>query len=299
VAFEVLTMSHPTLITTDFEAAKDWYARVFGRTPHRENYAAHLGRRAFWVHIADVNMENCVADPGCGSALDVFHRRFGEHLHSLAWNVREIEDLFRHLRAMGIRINRDDGTPSPDAVLSFGDGVAPDLLILFTHPRDTFGIHEFLENRTAPPPMTVIDECAPERDPLGIAGTSHHTMVVHDVDAAVRLFEEGFHGKLLGRADNPLLGTRSAYVWVGSENIIELAQPTVAGGAMDDRERFRDVYHSTTFVVRDLDAVRRHLAREGVGLESDSGDAILTKPADCLGARWGFAAARLACDPRG
>jgi hypothetical protein len=76
-----------------------------------------------------------------------------------------------------------------------------------------------------------------------------------------------------------------------ADGVYEYGQPLGAGspgaeGWKDDGTK--DIYHSLTWQVRDLDQVASHLKSCGVRLLAQTDSRIVTDPADTLGIPWGF-----------
>jgi catechol 2,3-dioxygenase-like lactoylglutathione lyase family enzyme len=121
--------------------------------------------------------------------------------------------------------------------------------------------------------------------------------MVSDLDAATTLYEGPLGGRLVHEhADDD---ARHAYFLVGTDTVVDLAQPVRAGTALhDDLERNGQLPHSFTMLVRDLDLARRHLADAGVpGVELDD-STILIDPAVSFGARILLTSEPVPGDPR-
>jgi hypothetical protein len=138
----------------------------------------------------------------------------------------------------------------------------------------------------------------PWRDgPLGIERLSHMTTVVRDLDSARALYVATFGGEVFHETNTA--GATSAFVLVGRNTVVELAQP------LDDTSRLAtdlsehgELPHSVTFLVSDLEAVERHAQKLGVGVIERGGSTVTLDPADCFGALWSFTNEALPGDPR-
>jgi len=173
---------------------------------------------------------------------------------------------------------------------------------IFTHPKDTFGQLEFEGKREhwrqRDPRFQPGWSLAPWRDgPLGIERLSHMTTVVHDLDRA-RLFYEGtlaavtFHEEASGNA-------RSAFLLVGLDTVIELAQPVSEGSRLAaDLAANGELPHSATLKVRDLAAAEAHVEKLGIRVDERRSDSMTLDPAGCFGAVWSFTERDLPGDPR-
>ena len=86
------------------------------------------------------------------------------------------------------------------------------------------------------------------------------------------------------RLEDPAIGRRGGMAWLG-DNVLEIGEPIVAGGAVDRFvSRFGSHMSSIAAQVADLDATLAFLAGHGVRLSSRIGDHIaFTNPADTAG----------------
>jgi hypothetical protein len=125
------------------------------------------------------------------------------------------------------------------------------------------------------------------------------SIVVPDLERAKRVYCDGVGATDLGEASSALTGTRSAYVGVGPESVLELTQPIDADGlAGRDLARHGGMCHAVAFTVADLDQVIEHLARVDVRVLARDDSTILTDPDDTFGAPFRFTTWSLPGDPR-
>ncbi len=279
-----------------------WYDEVF--KPQRfieRNWSDVEKRWASLAMIGDFMIE--VIEPGSApgeeaTPLGRFRSRFGQHFHSLAWYVDtpDVRPLFDELRADGVRIAKPGGG-------MFADGDVDPGPTIFTHPKDTFGQLEFV----------ALDEFWRERDPrfganwspsvwrddhpLGIERVAHFTTIVTDIQKA-RAFFEGPIGGHLVHTDTSA-SAESAFVFVGSDSIVELVKPAVDDSRLGvDLAQNGELPHGCTFKVVDLEAAERHIEKVGVGVAERSGDGFTLEPADCFGAVYAFTSRVVPGDPR-
>ncbi len=101
-------------------------------------------------------------------------------------------------------------------------------------------------------------------------------------DALVRLV--GLRVLEDSRIEDPAIGRRGGMAWVG-DNIIEIGEPIVAGGAVDRFvTRFGSHMSSIAVQVADIDATVAWLESEGVRIASRiDGHIVFTHPADTAG----------------
>ncbi len=92
---------------------------------------------------------------------------------------------------------------------------------------------------------------------------------------------------------------RSAFLLVGLNTVIELAQPVSEGSRMAaDLAAHGELPHSATLRVRDLAVAEAHVEKLGIGVAERSSDSVTLDPADCFGAVWSFTERDLPGDPR-
>jgi catechol 2,3-dioxygenase-like lactoylglutathione lyase family enzyme len=296
---------HIIHMSDDLTTLDAWYDDVFGVDRFMDHqYSDVLKRYGSLVLIGDLCIEPMAP------ALDVegwdqvaigrFWKRFGKRWHSIAWYTEKAEDmgeLFQQLVADGVRIYSGTGVPSPDA---------PPPGALFTHPRTTITQLEFI-----PPPSPE----SPMRDPrfgagfdagkwtrehpLHILKSSHTTLAVTDMERARDLYVKSLGGTLLYEGEMPLDRTRSAFVAVGSDLIIELAQPlddTTPIGA-DLASRGESLY-SVSLRVRDLGEAESYLSSKGVRFAVRDDRFLFSDPESSQGVVFGFTTWDIPGDPR-
>jgi catechol 2,3-dioxygenase-like lactoylglutathione lyase family enzyme len=301
---------HTSHVVSDMFRAADRYVQLFDRAVLYSGYSERHSRRAAFALVAEVWVE-LVAPEGLGAR---FLDRFGEHQHGLAFKVRGIDALAQALIEHGVRFGDAAGRPvgspvprngpivhprhGPTTPLTGGVECEPDWwsATIYTQMDDSCGWYEFCEpkihhNRIDPRQVPGWQLLPVVGDPLTITGASHHTVVVGDLEKALSLWCGVLGANMIREAQDELLGTRSAFVRVGEGfgTVVEFAQPVKPGPAAVDRQRTgRDMLHRVNFAVEDLDAVRVHLAEVGCPLETETEDLVVTDPAWCCGARYGF-----------
>jgi hypothetical protein len=123
------------------------------------------------------------------------------------------------------------------------------------------------------------------------------TTVVGDLASAVDVYERVLSGRVLHRESAD--GADRAYVLVGIDTVIELAQPTVSGTRLAaDLDANGDLPHSATFRVADLARAEQHAEKLGVGIADRAGETLTLDPDDCYGAVWSFTERAIPGDPR-
>jgi catechol 2,3-dioxygenase-like lactoylglutathione lyase family enzyme len=211
-----------------------------------------------------------------------FLNRFGQHWHSLAWYVDDIDGLYHRLREAGVRCFIPGRGPLAD-----GQGPLPGDPV-FTHPRDTICALEFMRGPTPEDPRYLPGwdgRWWARHHPLGVVGLSHITLAVKDLDQAERIYAVALEGTPLGSRTSSLTQTRGSLVRIGADTILELAVPIASGALLArDLDRFGEIMHSTTWTVEDLDAAASYLTATGVSVLARDESTLICDPAKTFGA---------------
>ena len=293
---------HLIHIVDDEDEVDAFYDRLFAvQRFSPKHFADHEKRWASLSMVSDLMLE--VIEPSSEESdqhmpLSRFRSRFGQHFHSLAWyvDVPEIRPLFIQLRERGVRVAKPGGGMFPPGDIDPGTTI-------FTHPKDTFGQLEFegfkehwqsVDPRFQPGWSTT----PWQRGPLGIERLSHMTTVVRDVEAAKAFYRDALDGNVFHEESGR--DARRAFVLVGTDTVIDLAQPVTEGSRLAvDLAAHGELPHSATFRVRDLAAAENHVESVGVRVADRGGASLTLEPADCYGAVWSFTEQDLPGDPRG
>ncbi len=292
---------HLMQIVDDFDGTQASYRALLSPEVYRGKSWSDFDKR--WASLSVIGpdfvleiMEPSKLEADRGSPLPKFHYRHGSHLHSMSWYVDPdgMVPLMARMRDYGIRVI----TPYAEAA-----GVASEATgTFFTHPKDTFGQLEFqalVGDGHGDPHLAPGWTGSFWRDehPLGIERTSHITTVVTDLDRAQAFYENVMDAPAFHAETTP--DRRSAFVKVGTETVVELAQPTAEGTALaKDLAEHGELPHALTFKVADLEAVTQHLDSVGIGVSERSDDTIVADPADLSNAVVAFTTRQLPGDPR-
>ena len=297
----ITELFHLIHIVDEEDEVDAWYDAVFAPQRFAPKHWMEVEKR--WASLSMIgNFMIEVIEPSgepehLGFPLSKFRTRFGQHFHSLAWYTDQggIKPLFDQLRAMGVRVAKPGGGVWPEGDVDPGPTI-------FTHPKDTYGQLEFVDVinwKDKDPRFGPGWDPTWHRDrhPLGIHRVSHFTTIVADLQRATALYEQALHGRVLRKASTP--DRDSVFVVVGSETVVELAQPTSPTGRLaDDLASNGELPHACTFTVRDLDAVERHMADVGVGVAERAEDTLTLNPTDCFNALYRFTTSAIPGDPR-
>jgi catechol 2,3-dioxygenase-like lactoylglutathione lyase family enzyme len=294
---------HLMQIVDDFDDAEGRYQALLAPQVYAPKRWSDFDLR--WASLANIGpdfvleiMEPSKQTEHLSSPLPKFYARHGEHLHSMAWFVDDddMTTLMERMRAWGVRVitpyegRSESADPEP-------------MQTFFTHPKDTFGQMEFqsLSSDGHRDPHLGPDWSGAfwqDEHPLGLERMSHITTVVGDLDRASAFYEEVLDAPAFHREDGP--DRRSAFVMVGSEAVVELAQPTAATGRLgQDLADHGELPHAVTFKVADLAAVEKHLGAIGMGVAERADTTLVVEPADLSNAVVGFTTRVLPGDPRG
>jgi catechol 2,3-dioxygenase-like lactoylglutathione lyase family enzyme len=192
----------------------------------------------------------------------------GDHYIGAEYQVADVVAARAACEAAGLRILSDLGH------------------VLFTHPRDCFGISWELWDGDWHAPRPDFAAFAPvhpdsywrDDHPLGVTGLARLRAAVPDLDRAIALFAGALGAPVAYRDARPGLGAAAAGVHVG-DTVVELLAPTGPGELADYLERVGPRLRSTVFEVADLDRAERHLARIGIPLvDGDDAKSRLLPP---------------------
>ncbi|MGO9451806.1 MAG: VOC family protein [Candidatus Binataceae bacterium] len=294
--FKIGRLFHLTHVVSDLDAVDRWYDEVFSVTRYYHGFAKAAGRNASLIAIGEIIMEpmSPANVPNLRNlSVRRFHDRFGQHFHSIAFYADDVAEISTHLGKRGLRQWDVVGRP-----------VTPpnEKYAIWTHPKETHGQLEFavIGTNTIDPRLQPAwsSEFWPRRHPLGIERASHITVVVRDLPAARQFYCDVLSAKVLDERETQGR-KRSAYVMVGEDTIIELAQPTSSGSPeADDLERNGEGVHSLTFKTKDLARAAEFLNSKGMRPEADGADSILLGKDQAFGMVIGFTQRAIPNDPR-
>jgi catechol 2,3-dioxygenase-like lactoylglutathione lyase family enzyme len=135
--------------------------------------------------------------------------------------------------------------------------------------------------------------------PLHIRKTSHFTLATRELERARDLYVDVIGGTLLHEGENDILHTRSAYVAVGRDDVVELAEPLDGGTPIAD---YVDAEHHGLFAVwlqvEDLAGATDHLETKKVAPCLEDGASFLSDPDTTHGVHWGVTTAAIPGDTR-
>jgi len=294
--FKIGKLFHLTHVLNDLAAADKWYDEIFGVTRFYRGYEKMAGREASLIAIGDVVMEPMMPARVVNlhnQSVKKFHDRFGQHFHSIAWYVDDVAQISAQLDQHGLRLFNITGKTVRPGEEAFA---------IWTHPKETHGQLEFavVGKYTIDPRLQPAWSNAfwRERHPLGIERASHICVAVRDLPAAKRLYCDVLAGKLLHEEETA--GRKlSAFVAVGEDTVVELAQPlSPASPEGRDMEQNGEGIYSLIFKTRDLAKAGDFLRSKQMRPEPDGADTIILGKDQAFGMVVGFTQRALPNDPR-
>jgi len=297
VSFRILDLFHVIHITEDVAELDAWYKDVFGGVPMMDNHYSPLEKRdASIVCVGDTPIEPMApTDVEGADALPVgrFFKRFGPHLHSVAWYIEGLGDLYDALHERGVRMFADGGFPITER---------PSEGAIYTQPRDTHTQLEFAPFVNPRDPRKQEGWSSrwwAEEHPLGIERLASVTIVVKDAESASSFYTEVLGGSVVERRHSALTKTDDVAIAVGESTILVLAQPTVEDSfARRDLDRNGDIMHALTFRVGDLQAAEKYLGSKDVHMALGDDETIVMDPDDTYGALLAFTTRTIPGNPR-
>ena len=294
--FKIGKLFHLTHVVSDLAAVDQWYDEVFAVTRYYRGYEKLAGRDASLIAIGNVIMEPMMPARVANlqnQSVRKFHDRFGQHFHSIAWYVDNVQEISSQLDRNGLRLFNIVGKPVKPGEESFA---------IWTHPKDTHGQLEFavIGKYTIDPRLQPAwsNNFWREQHPLGIERASHITVVVRDLPSAKRLYGDILGGKLI-HEEEAAGRKRSVFVAVGEDTVVELAQPlsTTSPEGREMEQNGEGIY-SVTFATRDLARANAFLKSKQLRPEADGSDTIVLGKDQAFGMVVGFSQRKLPNDPR-
>lgn len=293
--FKIGKLFHLTHVVNDLDAVDHWYDDVFACKRFYKGYEKLAGRDASLLVIGEVLMEPMMPakrENLRNLSVKKFHDRFGQHFHSIAWYVDEVEEISARLEQANLRLFNIVGAQvkSPHKMDA-----------IWTHPRETPGQLEFaLNGDFAKDPRFEPDwSNTPWREhPLGIAGASHIGIVVSDMTKAKRLYCDVLGGTLIH--EEAVQGRKqSAFVAVGEDSVVELILPNSASTPEgQDLEKNGEGIYSLVFKTNNLPKAQEFLRSKQMRPEPEGKDLIILGPDQAFGMVVGFTQRALPNDPR-
>jgi len=293
--FKIKRLFHLTQVVDDLAVVDQWYDDVFSVNRFYHGYEELAGRHASLIAIGDVVLEPMMPAPVeslKNPSVKKFHDRFGEHLHSIAWYVDDVQAISTRLDQENFRLFNIVGKPvkPPHSATA-----------VWTHPRETSGQLEFaVYGDFIPDPRMEPgwSSAAWREHPLGLEGASSIGVVIDDMSRAKWFYCEVLGGSLIH--EEKIAGRkRSAFVAIGEDTVVELAEP-LSPECPEGRELERngEGIFSLIFKTNDLGRAREFLRSKQHRPEQDGADTIVLGLDQAYGMLMGFTQRELPNDPR-
>ena len=286
---------HLTHVVDDLSAVDRWYDEVFSVERFYSGYEELAGRNASLLAIGELIMEPMeparVANLR-NQSVKKFHDRFGQHLHSIAWYIDNVEALSQQLSRHGLRQFDIVGRQVR------AEKIPP---AFWTHPRETCGQLEFAKQTDAwkDPRLRAGWSSAKWRDqhPLRIERTSHITAVTGDLARAQHLYCDVIGGRLLHQTETPQ--RRNAFISIGTDTVVELTQPLSSStDEARELERNGEGQFAFTFKTSNLTGAAEFLKSKGLAPVAQGPNSIALPPEQAFGMVVGFTDRSIPNDPR-
>jgi catechol 2,3-dioxygenase-like lactoylglutathione lyase family enzyme len=294
--FRIGKLFHLTPLVDDLAAAEFFFDTVFSPLCMMRNYSSHWHRDAAIYVVAEASIEPMQCYPPRegeeASSWFRYQDRFGPRVHNTAFYVDDVAAIDRRLVEAGVRTT---------------NGGTDDSGTTFTHPKDVPGMLEFHEPihwggrdpRFSDAFAAFAADYWGNRHPLGVQRLSHITTVVRDAPAAKSFFVDVLDAMPLDDQPSTFADATAAYVLVGEETVMELAQPTAPTSPIAaDLERVGEGVVGLTFTVRDLEPATEHLALFDAPVLAATDRDIRLDPSKTWSCEYRFTTDVLRGDPR-
>jgi Glyoxalase/Bleomycin resistance protein/Dioxygenase superfamily len=282
---------HYTPLVDDLPSAEVLFNSLFAPHCFYRGYSAFWNRSAAIYAISEFIIEpmqpHPPEPPAPASSWYRFMERFGPRVLNIGFYATDLPLLAEAFARQGVRTT-DAGNDQT----------------LFTHPKDFPGMLEFFNPGTGglPDPRRGpgwSSEYWRSLHPLGLDHPSHITVVVRDLSRAVALYRDALGSIELPEQPSRTSGARSAFVTVGPEVVIELAEPVdVDCPLAADLERVGESICGCTFAVRDLTRALTHLNNNNAPVAACDDGTVRLERAKTFGSDYAFTDRPLIGDPR-
>jgi hypothetical protein len=303
MAFKIGKNFHIIHMTDNLKELDAWYYDVFSCQRFMpDSYMPAEKRDASLVLIGDLCIEPLApsfhVEGWDEMPLGRYFNRAGKRFHSLAWytaSPKDTNELFQELKTEGVRVYGTGGISHADAQEVTG--------AIFAHPRDMYTQLEFMAGGDGGFDPRFREGWSPswwaDRHPLGLERFSHATISTNDVDEARDKYVKLLNGQLLHEGENKAWQSKSAFVLVGDDLLVEFAQPQGADSPIaKDMERHHESIYSITFRVKDLAKSEEYLSGKGVRFTSNDGTTMVSDPESTQGCVMAFSTWAVPGDPR-
>ncbi|MFF1832145.1 hypothetical protein [Paenarthrobacter sp. NPDC058040] len=294
-SFSVRSIFHPTIHVPSLDEAEDFFSRVFGRpstnigtvmtTPPAPGHSTDYSN---YTMVADVLIDCLEPRKYLTGGVQRYPDTDEGYLDTVGWYVDGAKGLYRTLRSAGVGLVNARDTPLDGE--EWGGGPSP----FYSSPEDAGLRYQFFETFPFPlDPRFDAGWASPQpadRDPLGIVGVSHHTILTAQLGRALNLTVDVMGGEVIHTGADSIRDLSGPYVRL-ADAVFHFASEDTAGHVLQQGGGGTDTYHSITWEVGDLERTARHLEANHVGIAERSSTSLVTEPSTSLGIAWGFTTA--------
>jgi len=298
--FGIGNMIHVIHMSDDVNKLNELYHRVFGAfgfmTVDTPSYLPPEDRWASLLMVGDVCIETMAPNFPVDATKPVgkFYSKFGEHLHSVGYQVDDLAGLVDRLLSKGIYI----GQPGGGKIEKLPD----DMAYVYPNPRDTGGLMVELckhEMPNDPKDSDIYTELMRlyRQHPMTIERFSYVTLGVRDLDAAVKTYVDVMQAVPLQEGIDEDLQCKYYTVQLG-DCLLQLAQPLEPDTDLGRHvEKYGNFIYSLRWKVADIESANAWLNKAGIRTTMPRPNLIVANVEDTLGAPWFFTDEEIPGDP--
>jgi len=282
---------HYTPLVDDLPGAEAFFCSVFAPHCFYRGYSPFWNRSAAIYAVSEFIIEPMQPHPPApstpASSWYRFMERHGPRVLNIGFYATDLPLLVEAFARQGVRTTE-----------------AGNAATLFTHPKDFPGMLEFFDAGSAglPDPRRGASwnsDYWRTVHPLGLEHPSHITVVVRDRARAVALYRGALGSVELPEQPSRIDGARSAFVTVGPEVVIELAEPVDPDCPLAaDLDAVGESICGVTFLVRDLTRALTHLTTTQAPVAACADGTIRLDRARTFGSDYAFTDRPLIGDTR-
>lgn len=260
-------VQHINAIVDGYHASIDHFRDVFGAPLNLEVARADVD--ICLITVGGVIFELTAPKPDHPSRRRASLERRGEHYSGVEYQVDDLAVAKERVREKGLGILVD--TP----------------LHFVTDPADSFGVaFEVYQGdwHADPPPVAFAEPIGDaerwrDRSPFGFLGLARYSVAVRDLDGATAFFRDLTGAPVRYRAERPGATAEAVGLQIG-DGVTELIAPVGPGPIAAFLDASGERIRATTFAVRDLAQVERHLASHGLDLVAGDAPGTMALPAE-------------------
>ena len=293
-------MIHVVHMVDDVERLRDFYETVLGGLVYmgidEPNYLPIEDRYAALIMIGDLCIEAMApklpADPA--KPVGRFHTKYGNHLHSVGYQVDDLPGLGDRLIEKGVYIGKPGGGRL--------ESVPAETMYFFPSPRDTAGLMVELCRLDMPgDPRELETWSSLEKlwrvHPLTIERFSYVTLGVKDLDSAVKIYVDTMQAVPVESGTDDDLKAKYQILQLG-DCLLQIAEPLDPDSDLGRHvEQWGNMIFGLRFKVLDVDSAVAWLTQHEVRTRSVRPGLVVTDVRDTFGVPMYFGTEEIAGDP--